>query len=353
MKIKLTALLVGLVSISGWAGEFPLCMYGVNNPADLKLLKKSGFTCVQSYRRNPEKIAPLARRARELKMKVVFYPNKVIGSSYEKEALLWPVLAWYLVDEPDVAKWSRARVIKARDAARAAFPQDENALVISQGKTKVPFYDLPDNLMMDWYPVPHLALTSFGDNVRKAKEGQTEMNAGERPLWGVVQIFNWKEYKQYRPDNDRIGRFPTAEEIRFMSYDGIVNGASGLFYFIFTTEGKPLPTEKPEWWARVTNTTRELNKLLPVLEKGVLMNNPVEISAPMAMQTRQYKGHLYSILINRSGETVRAPEELLQKGKTYEALMEKAVRGVDTQKITRNVFSFNPPGAVRPGGFLG
>ena len=132
-------------------------------------------------------------------------------------------------------------------------------------------------------------------------------------MWGVVQIFNWKESKQYRPDNDRIGRFPTAEEIRFMSYDGIVNGASGLFYFTFNTKGKPLPTAQPEWWARVAKTTRELNKFLPVLEKGTLTENPVEVSAPLVMQTRQYKRHVYSILINRSDETVRVPEELLCK----------------------------------------
>ncbi len=314
MWLRNFGILLGLlVSVPVCGAEFPLCIYSVNNPADLKTIKKAGFACVQSYQHEPEKLAPLARQARKLKMKVVFYPNKVIGSTYEKEALLWPILAWYLVDEPDIAKWSRERVMQARDAAREAFPQDENALVISQGKTKVPFYDLPDNLMMDWYPVPHLALTSFGDNVRKAKEGQREMGVGERPMWGVVQIFNWKEFKQYRPDNDRIGRFPTAEEIRFMSYDGIVNGASGLFYFTFNTHGKPLPTEKPEWWARVVKTTCELNKFLPILEKGVLTDNPVEVSAPLAMQTRQYKRHLYSILINRSTEAVRVPEELLHK----------------------------------------
>ncbi len=295
------------------AGSFPLCMYGVNNPDDLKLLKKSGLTCVQSYTRTPEKLAPLARAAKKYHMQVVFYPNQIIGSAYEQEAATWPVLAWYVVDEPDVARWSRERVITAREKARRAFAAHDNALVISQGKTKVPFYDLPDNLMVDWYPVPHLALTSFGDNVRWAKEGQQRMGVGERPLWGVVQIFNWKEYKQYRPDNDRIGRFPTREEIRFMSYDGIVNGADGLFYFVFTTENKPLPQAQPEWWERVQAVTKELARLRPVLEGGRVVENPIEVAAPLVMQTRVYKKKLYSILINRSDKAVTVPEELLSK----------------------------------------
>ena len=192
---------------------FPLCIYGVDNPTDVPLIKKAGFNCFQTYQQDPEKLVALAQAAQKQNMQVVFYPNRVMGSSYEKAAQTWPVLAWYLVDEPDVAKWSRQRVIGAIQAARDSFPTHSNALVIGQGETKISYYDLPDNLMMDWYPVPHLALTSFGDNVRWAKNGQQKHGAGTRPLWGVVQIFDWKEYKQHRPDNDRIGRFPTQEEI--------------------------------------------------------------------------------------------------------------------------------------------
>lgn len=310
MRYTLAGLFL-LLTMTVSAAHFPLCMYGVDNPTDLPLLKKAGFTCVQTYQREPEKLAPLAKAAKKQGLKIVFYPNKIIGSAYEKQAAAWPVLAWYLVDEPDVARWSRARVEEAREKARTAFPKHENALVIGQGRIKIPFYDLPDNLMMDWYPVPHLPLTSFGDNVRYAKEGQQRFGVATHNLWGVVQIFDWKEFKQYRPDNDRVGRFPTADEIRFMSYDGIVNGASGLFYFIFTTEGKPLPLAQPERWARVEKVSRELSKLRPVLEKGTIISNPVEVSAPLALQTRRYKNRLYIILLNRSDAPVSVPDDFL------------------------------------------
>ena len=313
MKKILSALTLFLLVLPAGANPFPICMYGVNNPADVPAVKKAGFNCFQTYRPEPETLAALARAAKKHRLHVVFRPNKVIGSAYEEAARHWPILAWYLVDEPDVHKWSRDRVIEAREITRNAFPLHENTLVIGQGKTRISYYDLPDNLMMDWYPVPHLALTSFGDNVRWAKEGQQSTGAAERPLWGVVQSFNWKEFKQYRPDNDRIGRFPTEDEIRFMSYDGIINGATGLFYFVFTTHGKPLPTEQPEWWARVAAVSKELAKLQPVLEKGELTDNPVEVTAPLVMQTRRYKRRLYSILINRSDKPVSVPEELLRK----------------------------------------
>ena len=314
LKSILGAVFISAVAANpALAGPFPLCLYGVNNPSDVAIVKQAGFNCFQSYQKDPEKLAALARAAKKQGMQVVFYPDEIIGSSYEKKAQNWPVLAWYLVDEPDVARWSRKRVTDKINQTRQVFTHHANALVIGQGKTKITYYDLPDNLMVDWYPVPHLPLTSFGDNVRWAKEGQQGHDAGENPLWGVVQIFDWKEYKQHRADHERIGRFPTQEEIRFMSYDGILNGATGLFYFIFTSNGHPLPTVQPEWWERVKAVSGELSKLRPILEKGREIAPRVKIVAPLAAKTWAYKGYEYTLLLNRSAGPVEVPPVFLNK----------------------------------------
>ena len=313
MKKQLAVFLLLTAGVCSWARPFPLCMYGVNNAADLPTLKKAGFTCIQSYQKDPEKLSLLAAAAQKHGMQVVFYPDQIIGTTYQDAAQHWPVLAWYLVDEPDVWKWDRERVFQTHEQTRRAFPQHQTTLVIGQGKTRVAFYDLPDNLMVDWYPVPHLALTSFGDQVALAKQGQTDTHAAHKPLWGVVQIFDWKEFKQHRPDKDRIGRFPTKEEIRFMSYDGIINGAEGLFYFTFNTKGHPLPSAQPQWWRRIKAVSKELSALRPALENGVLVANPIEVSAPLALQTRLYKKHFYVFLLNRSAAPVTVPQALLDK----------------------------------------
>lgn len=89
------------------AREFPLCLYGVSDPADLKQIKKAGFSCIQTYQTDPQKLEILAQTAQKYNLKVVFYPNQVIGSAYAQKAQQWPMLAWYLVDEPDVHRWSR------------------------------------------------------------------------------------------------------------------------------------------------------------------------------------------------------------------------------------------------------
>ncbi len=296
-----------------WAREFPLCLYSVNNPADLKLIKRAGFSCIQSYQKEPDKLELLAKEAKKWGLKVAFYPDKVIGTEYQQKAQRWPILAWYLVDEPDVKRWSREQVSKAHVAVKEVFDNHPTVLVIGQGKTDILYYDIPDVMMMDWYPVPHLPLMSFGDNVRYVKEGLAKANIQDHPIWGVVQTFDWKEFKQYRPDNDRIGRFPTREEIRFMSYHGIINGATGLFYFTFNHKGKPLPQSAPEYWQRVQAVTKELAKFKRILEKGTPTNNPVSVELPLQMKSWQYKGHTYSILLNASNIEHNIPEMLTKR----------------------------------------
>lgn len=300
-----------LAAVSSFAKPFPICMYGVDRPADLKTIKKAGFSCFQTYQQEPEKLAALAKQAKKSGLQVVFYPNKLFDTPYEAAARSWPVLAWYLVDEPDVWRWSRARVIQAYNRTKFTFPAHDVTLVIGQGKTAVPYYDLPDALMVDWYPVPHLPLVSFGEQIALAKQGQDSLAASEKPLWGVVQAFNWKEFKQHRPDNDRIGRFPTESEIRFMSYHSIINGAEGVFYFVFTSNGKPLPEANPEWWRRVTAVTRELARLKKVFEKGTPSALGFPVQSPLSAKTWLYKGKKYTVLVNASDSEVSLPAELL------------------------------------------
>ncbi len=301
-------------SAAGYAGEFPICMYGVNDPKDVPTVKQAGFSCFQTYRQEPELLEKLASAARQEGMKTLFYPRRILeDKTFTEQARTWPVLAWYLVDEPDVAGWSRERVAQSHQAAKQAFPNHPTALVVGQGKTAVPFYDLSDVFMVDWYPVPHLPLTSLGDQVALAKAEIQKTDRPDKPLWAVVQLFDWKEYKQYRPDDDRIGRFPTQEELRFMSYDAIMNGATGLFYFIFTTNGKPLPSAAPEYWARLTPVSAELASLRPVLEGGKLVKNPVSKAGVLELKTWKYDGDKYTLVLNPTDISQPVPKKLLKK----------------------------------------
>ncbi len=311
MYHKLSALLILITSsLLSSAAEFPLCLYGVTNPNDLKTIKQAGFNCIQTYSKDADLLSELATEAQKQGLKVVFRPDAIIGTKYEQKAQQWPILAWYLVDEPDVHKWSREQVVAAHQAAKTAFPAHLTALVIGQGRTATPYYDIPDVMMVDWYPVPHLPLESFGDQVRYMKEEMAKLKVAVHSAWGVVQIFDWKNYKQYRPDNERIGRFPTVDEIRFMSYDGILNGANGLFFFTFNHLKTPLPQIAPEYWQRVQTAVQELAQFKEILGNGTEVANPVRVRPPLHLKTWQYKNDSYSVLVNRGNKARNIPAVL-------------------------------------------
>ncbi len=44
----------------------------------------------------------------------------------------------------------------------------------------------------------------------------------KKPAWMVLQAYQWHE---------EGGRFPTQRELRFMTYDAIIHGATGIIYF--------------------------------------------------------------------------------------------------------------------------
>ena len=76
-----------------------------------------------------------------------------------------------------------------------------------------------DIVMADPYPVPNFPITIAGDVAGQLK---TEFK-GKRPVWMVLQAFGGGEW---------WGREPTIQEIRSMTWQAIINGATGIQYFV-------------------------------------------------------------------------------------------------------------------------
>ncbi len=331
-KIILTLLLL-LFPFTFYSKDFPICIYGVDDAIHLKTIKKAGFNCVQVYKKQPEVIAQIAEGAQKHGLKTVFYPDIIINTPEQEKAQNWPVLAWYLYDEPDVHNLSRGELIKKDKAVRLAFPSQKTTFVIGQGKTHTPYYDIADTLMMDWYPVPHLDLASLGAQTALAKAGIEQTGQKNKPLWAVVQAFDWKEFKQNRPDNDRIGRFPATAEMRFMSYDALANGADGLFYFLFTSKNIPLPIANKEHWQRIAAVTKEIAKLEPVFKNGAEIQSPLNLNAPLKSRAWQYKNKTYLLVVNPTAKPITLPA--ISKSLNFKLLYPK-----DTE--TKNLFKQEP-----------
>ena len=317
--------------------EFTIGLYGVKRPKDIINAKEAGFNCVQTYDKNPEKIRELAKEAEKDEIKLVVYPNKILeNSKYKEDAKSYPIKAWYLFDEPDVWNYSRQNLISLNKTVEEIYPSIQTSFVIGEGFTKVPYYDIADILMIDWYPVPHLPLESFGENVALAKQGLTMVGQENKELWAVVQIFNWKEYAQYRKDNDRIGRFPKKEEIRFMSYDAIFNGATGLFYFTYYSNKKPLPEENPKYWEKVVEIIQEMSFFAEIKDNGKEIDNPIQIEIPLKAKSFEYGGIKYTFMINPTPDKQKIPNLFFEP--KFDVIYEKNTNLKKLVKKTKNNF---------------
>lgn len=294
-----------------YADDFVLGIYGVNNPEDIAVVKEAGFNTIQTYKKDIATIIALSNEAKKQNIKIVASPQEFFKKFDTKTVFDIPVRAWYLYDEPDVNKISRDTLNDLDNKTKHFFPEHKTAFVIGQGKTEISFYDIADILMVDWYPVPHLKLESLGKEIALAKNELAKTGFKNKPLWAVIQIFDWKEFKQYRPDNDRIGRFPTKDEIRFMSYDAILNGATGLFYFIYTSNGIALPKSKPENWQDIKDVVTELSKIKTIIENGSEIDTP-QIYRPLKIKTYLYENMTYLILINPNDKYVKIHKDFLK-----------------------------------------
>ncbi|MBR3628297.1 MAG: hypothetical protein IKN42_05580 [Elusimicrobia bacterium] len=341
LKFILQLLIIFLFNTFLFA-EFTIGLYGIHKKEDIIKAKEAGFNCIHTYNKDPEKIKELADEAKKNEIKLVVYPNKIIeNSKYQTEANSYPVKAWYLYDEPDVHNYSRQDLISLNNKIKKIYPDIQTTFVIGEGFTKVPYYDIADILMVDWYPVPHLPLESFGENVALAKQGLTMVGQDTKELWAVVQIFNWKEFAQYRKDNDRIGRFPKKEEVRFMSYDAIFNGATGLFYFTYYSNKKPLLEENPKYWAKVVEVIQEMSFVAEIIDNGKEIDNPVTIEAPLKAKSIEYGGIKYTFIINPTSKRQKIPNLFFDP--KFDVMYEKST---NLKKLARKSNTNFPPYTV-------
>lgn len=295
------------------AGEiFPVCMYGVSKPAELTVLKQAGFNCFQTYILEPEQLSALAGEADRLGLQMVAAPDRVIGSAYGKKALKWPVLAWYLYDEPEVRRLPPAELLKLDRRTKEWSPRQRTAFVMGAGIAAFTYGAAADALMVDWYPVPHLPLESVGRQVTLVKEGAKAMDTAKpgKPVWAVLQAFDWLEYPQRGAK--RVGRFPDFGEIRFMTYLALARGATGIFYFkLDAAEGKPLPGA-PERLAMFGKIADEINRLGPLIAGGKPARAPAGLAPGLSAAVFKANGREYMILLNPARTNIPLKAEALK-----------------------------------------
>jgi len=165
---------------------------------------------------------------------------------------------FYTADEPaaDIVPkaFAQHRVLAA------AAPGTVTYAVLGNGlERQAPLWrDAVDVLGLDPYPIVKPRgqndLAMVGEWTRIGQEAVKR----SRPLWMVIQYFPLTA----------AGGWPSAGELKAMSWMAIIEGARGLLYWSYGDKGLAWvkdPAQREERWAELVRLTRELRALEPVL----------------------------------------------------------------------------------------
>ncbi len=156
----------------------------------------------------------------------------------------------------------------------------------------------------DIYPVPegvghsnlpNAGLSVVGDETDKNREAL----GGHKPVSMVLQGFGWGELSKTK------AVMPTFEQSRFMAYDSIVHGATGILYW--GTEY----TQKPSrFWSELRSLVSELAALQDVLAAlpvtGPAQARLVGESQGLKLLHKEWQGKQFVMLVNDSKQPVTA-----------------------------------------------
>jgi len=187
------------------------------------------------------------------------------------------MLCWHAPDEPS---WfgPTSNVLRLGYEAIKKYSEKPVWLNIGPSFTEKMHYNLPhefleacDLLSEDVYPIPdrkrkegqgyNINTYLVGEHTERLVQMGSVNNAQHTPIWMVLQGFGWGDFEVFDNPKDFIP--PTKHEMRYMAYDAIVHGATGLIWY------GPFDTKSDdnhiEFWKNLKMMASELRELYPVL----------------------------------------------------------------------------------------
>ncbi|MBO5940124.1 MAG: metallophosphoesterase [Kiritimatiellae bacterium] len=285
---------------------FPLGMYVDRIPAGEKFVTytNSPFNCMMPY--GMPKSADMDR-VHDAGQKVIFpihkyHPFKkraVKGATTPEKAdrLVTEkirefkehpaLLAWYTCDETSLehidALTRRQRLVEREDVHHPTWT------VLYQYSQVRGYYDSFDVIGTDPYPVDSSSIGMAADWARITRDEVM----GLRPMWQVVQSFDWKDYGR------KTGRMPTRSEMTSMTWHAIANGANGIVYFthrlLYRDGGKRFLRDR---WEDICAAAEGVQRFIPVLLSDEKASAAKSSNPHVSIRTQCLNGKLYLIITN-------------------------------------------------------
>jgi hypothetical protein len=206
------------------------------------------------------------------------------------------LLAWYISDEPNGNNVEPETIEEIYNTVKKADPWHPVSVVFMVPFTPAKKYAAGvDIVMADPYPVPDYPVTMAGDATAKLVKEFT----GKKPVWIVPQAFGGGEL---------WSREPTGNEIRSMTWQAIINGATGIQFFIRQgLNGFPKSTAA---WNECGQMALEVNSLVPWLISDEETVPVTSSSKNILVTSRVHNGELIVMAVNKVNEPLMANLQL-------------------------------------------
>ena len=200
------------------------------------------------------------------------------------------LLGWYISDEPNGFKIAPGILEEIYEFVRKNDPWHPVSIVfMAPFLSSKKYIKALDIVMADPYPIPNLPVTVAGD---VSEQLITEFK-GRRPVWIIPQAFGGGEWWE---------REPTIQEIRSMTWQAIINGATGIQYFV--RQGLNYFPKSAATWSECGRMAVEVAELTPWLLSDEETLPVRSTSKNIMVSSRLYKGQLMIMAVNKINEPV-------------------------------------------------
>jgi hypothetical protein len=200
------------------------------------------------------------------------------------------LLGWYISDEPNGTNTAPEKLKEIYRTIKEYDPWHPVSIVfMAPFITAKNYSGAMDIVMADPYPIPDRPVSIPGD---VADQLRTEFK-GKKPFWIVPQAFGGGEL---------WSREPTSQEIRSMTWQSIINGATGIQYFV--RQGLNYFPKSAATWSECGRIAMEVAELTPWLLSDEEPLQVVSNSKNVLVSSRLHNGQLIIMAVNRINEPV-------------------------------------------------
>ncbi len=309
-EVKTDRLTGGLIVNKRQFFPFGFYCYSPLSPTLVEEEVVRGFNFISPYQKiNPETIKDrkiYMDRCAQLGMKVNYNLLSVSGgggvgsridgiSEEEKKRRLLAeietfkdhpaLLGWYISDEPNGNNITPHQLEEIYRTVKDADPWHPVSIVfMAPFMSSKDYSSSMDIVMADPYPIPTLPVSLVGN----VTDQLTKEFSGSKPVWIVPQAFGGGEI---------WAREPTMQEIRSMTWQSLIKGATGIQYFV--RQGPNYFPKSTAAWGECSRIASEVAELTPWLLSDEEAPPVISYNRDILVSSRIHNGQLAVLAVNK------------------------------------------------------